>query len=107
MIAERVRDGALRMGIELDAQACERFARYYDLLVEGNQRMNLTAVLEPEEAVKIIHRYGAKQVFFGTDYPMWKPREEVARFMALPLTEEERENILHRNFERFIGEAEA
>lgn len=63
--------------------------------------------LEPEEAVKIIHRYGAKQVFFGTDYPMWKPREEVARFMALPLTEEEREDILHRNFERFIGEAEA
>lgn len=51
MIAEKVRDGALRMGIELDAQACERFARYYDLLVEGNQRMNLTAVLEPEEAV--------------------------------------------------------
>ena len=51
MIAERVREGALRMGIDLDAQACERFARYYDLLVEGNQRMNLTAVLEPEEAV--------------------------------------------------------
>ena len=63
--------------------------------------------LELDEAVKIIHRYGAKQVFFGTDYPMWKPREEVARFMALPLTEEEREITLHRNFERFIGEAEA
>lgn len=51
MIAERVREGALRMGIELDGQACERFARYYELLVEGNTRMNLTAVLEPEEAV--------------------------------------------------------
>ena len=63
--------------------------------------------LEPEEAVKIIHRYGAGHVFFGTDYPMWQPKEEVARFMALPLTEEEREDILHRSFERFIGEAEA
>lgn len=60
--------------------------------------------LEPEEAVKIIHRYGADKVFFGTDYPMWRPEEEVRRFMALPLTEEEREMILHRNFERFIGE---
>ena len=50
MIAERVRSGAQRMGIELDAQACDRFARYYELLVEGNKRMNLTAVLEPEEA---------------------------------------------------------
>ena len=51
MIAERVKSGAQRMGIALDAQACERFARYYELLVEGNTRMNLTAVLEPEEAV--------------------------------------------------------
>lgn len=61
--------------------------------------------LAPEEAVKVIHRYGADKVFFGTDYPMWNPKEEVARFMALPLTEEEREQILHLNFERFIGEA--
>ena len=61
--------------------------------------------LEPEEAVKVIHRYGADRVFFGTDYPMWKPDEELARFMALPLTDAEREQILHLNFERFIGEA--
>ena len=60
--------------------------------------------LEAEEAVKVIHRYGADRVFFGTDYPMWNPKEEVERFMALPLTEEEREQILHLNFERFIGE---
>lgn len=51
MIAERVKSGAQRMGIALEALACERFARYYELLVEGNTRMNLTAVLEPEEAV--------------------------------------------------------
>ena len=63
--------------------------------------------VEPEEAVKIIHRYGADKVFFGTDYPMWKPKEELARFMALPLTEDEREMILHRNFEKFIGEVKA
>ena len=61
--------------------------------------------LKPDEAVKVIHRYGADKVFFGTDYPMWNPSEEVARLMALPLTDEEREQILHLNFERFIGEA--
>ena len=61
--------------------------------------------LEPEEAVKIIHRYKADHVFFGTDYPMWTPKEEIERVLALPLTEEEREMIFHRNFERFIGEA--
>lgn len=62
--------------------------------------------LPPEEAAEVIHRYGADRVFFGTDYPMWTPREEVARFMALPLTDAEREMILHENFERFIGERE-
>ena len=62
--------------------------------------------LEPEEAVQIIHRYGAEKVFFATDYPMWNPAEELELFNALPLTDEERDMILHRNFERFIGEME-
>ena len=60
--------------------------------------------LSPEEAVKVIHRYGASRVFFGTDYPMWKPEEELARFRALPLTPEEREMILHKNFELFLAQ---
>ena len=60
--------------------------------------------LSPEAAVRVIHRFGADHVFFGTDYPVWNPGEEVARFMALPLTAEEQEKILHQNFERFMGE---
>ena len=59
--------------------------------------------LPPEEAAAVIRHYGADRVFFGTDYPMWTPKEEIARFMALPLTDAEREMILHENFERFIG----
>ena len=51
MIAERVKMGAEKMGMALDDVACKRFATYYDMLVEGNKVMNLTAVLEPEEAV--------------------------------------------------------
>lgn len=58
--------------------------------------------ITPEEAVKVIHRYGAKRVFFGTDHPMWNPVGEVKRFNALPLTEEERELILHKNIEQLL-----
>ena len=54
--------------------------------------------------MKVIHRYGASRVFFGTDYPMWKPEEELARFRALPLTPEEQEMILHKNFEHFLAQ---
>ncbi len=59
--------------------------------------------ITPEKAAEVIRRYGAEHVFFGTDYPMWAPDEELARFMAVPLTEEERELILHKNFEAFLA----
>lgn len=58
--------------------------------------------LEPEEAARIIRRYGADRAFFGTDYPMWDPEEEMARFLRLPLTDGEREQIFHLNFEAFL-----
>lgn len=60
--------------------------------------------ISPEEAVEVIRRYGADRVFFGTDYPMWNPEEELERFLRLPLTKEEQEKILHLNFEKFLAE---
>lgn len=53
--------------------------------------------LPKEEAVKIIREYGAKRVIFGTDYPMWRPDEELQRFFDLGLTDEENEMILYKN----------
>ena len=58
--------------------------------------------LTPEQAVGIIRHYDPEHVLFGTDYPMWDPVEERARFDALPLTEAERERIAHLNFENFL-----
>lgn len=62
--------------------------------------------IAPEKAAEVIRRYGAERVFFGTDYPMWKPDEELRRFAAVPLTDEERELILHKNFEAFLASLE-
>jgi len=59
--------------------------------------------LRPMQAADIIRRYGAGRVFFGSDYPMWDPAEELKRFMTVPLTDEERDLILHRNLEAFLG----
>ena len=59
--------------------------------------------LEPEEAVALIRLDGAERVLFGVDYPMWTPKDEVARFDALPLTENERACILYRNAEALYG----
>ena len=47
----RVRRSAEAMGIALPEAAPEQFYLYYQMIEEANGRMNLTRVLEPEEAV--------------------------------------------------------
>ncbi|MCL2866564.1 MAG: amidohydrolase family protein [Clostridia bacterium] len=61
--------------------------------------------LTAEKAADIIRQYGVDRIFFGTDYPMWHPVEEVRRFLALPLSETEKMMILSENFTRFMGSA--
>ena len=60
------------------------------------------AFLPPEKTASIIRQYGAEQVVFGTDYPMWSPKGEVERFYALNLTPEENELILWKNAQRLF-----
>lgn len=36
----------------LTDEACDKFIAYYDLLIDWNTRMNLTAITEPEDVVK-------------------------------------------------------
>ncbi len=60
--------------------------------------------MSPGHAAELIRKIGTDRVFWGTDYPMWNAKEEVARFNKLPLTENERENILSLNLLRFLGE---
>lgn len=57
-----------------------------------------------ERAAELIHSFGADRVMFGTDYPMWTAKEELQRFNAIPLTDEERELILYKNALRLLGE---
>lgn len=57
----------------------------------------------PDEAVEVIRRYGVDRVLFGTDYPMWDAADELQRFLRLPLTNREREMILHENAEAFLA----
>lgn len=57
----------------------------------------------PEKAAKRIRDLGVERYFFGTDYPMWSAKEEIDRFLNLPLTDEERQMILADNLARFLG----
>ena len=55
-----------------------------------------------EEAWRFFDRFGPDRFFFGTDFPMWKHREELARFNALDLPEDFRKKVLSENFARVI-----
>ena len=56
--------------------------------------------LDKTEAVKLLRNLGVERFFFGTDFPMWRPKDELERFLSLPLSEKEKQMILHENFEK-------
>lgn len=56
-----------------------------------------------DKANSILHHFGPDKFMFGTDFPMWDAKEELARFMKLDLTESEREDVLYNNFRRLFG----
>ena len=53
---------------------------------------------------RLIGLLGADRLFFGTDCPMWDIREEIGRFLALGLPEEDNRKILAENFLRAFPE---
>ncbi len=46
---------------------------------------------------RLIARYGAERVMFGSDFPMWSPERELETFMHLRLSDDERRMILSEN----------
>ena len=63
------------------------------------------AYLDPATAVEMIRSHGADKFMFGSDYPMWRQRDELDRFLRLDLTEAEREAILYQNAAKLLGVA--
>jgi predicted TIM-barrel fold metal-dependent hydrolase len=59
--------------------------------------------MDDETQQKYIKKYGADRLVYGTDFPLWDPRDEVGRFLQIPLKDEEREKIAYKNAEQFLG----
>lgn len=56
--------------------------------------------------LRLIRLFGASRVLFGTDSPWTDQKTALADLCALPLAEEEKEAILHRNAEKLLEETE-
>lgn len=51
-----------------------------------------------------LRTFDPTHIFFGTDYPMWKPAAELERFLSLGVDEKLLPGILSENFENFLKE---
>ncbi len=56
----------------------------------------------PETVMEVIRAHGSERILFGTDCPWGDPGAFVRFVRALPLTENEREDIFHRNAGRLL-----
>src|SRR5699024_12169546 len=72
--------------IELNENQLNQFARYYDLLIEWNKKMNLTAITEEKE-VYLKHFFDSISPSFYYDFTKVNTVcyiESVAGFLRLP-----------------------
>lgn len=75
-------------------EAVEKLSGYKNFYVDSSSSLYK---LQIDRATEIIRTYGANRVLFGSDFPVFSPDIELARFMALPLTDDERRMILSEN----------
>ena len=74
--------------------ATKQLSQYKNFLVDCSSSLY---AITPQKARELIDAYGVERVLFGTDYPLWRPEDELERFMQIDLTEKEREDILYNN----------
>lgn len=75
-------------------EAAERLAKYKNLYVDTCSSFY---TLEKTTAKRLIEAYGTSRVIFGTDFPMWRQKDELEYLFSLGLSEEELEDILYNN----------
>lgn len=79
----------------------------YDCLYDKNCFFDISSSLmfmEKGVAERYIGSYGAERMIYGSDFPLWDPREEVKRFLDLNLTQQQREQIAYKTALHILGE---
>ncbi len=61
-------------------------------------------MLDEKQFCQIIRTFGSERILFGTDSPWADQEKSLQELRALPLTEQEKEQILGKNAQRILGE---
>lgn len=76
------------------------FDEAFELLKDEKCYLDISSTmmfLPPEQVEHYIHGYGVERILFGTDFPLWRPEQEVASFRRLNLSSFEFERIAYKN----------
>lgn len=63
---------------------------------------SIPSLMTNEEFTDLCHELGTEKILFGTDSPWADQKMSVERFLALPLEQEEKEQILHTNAKKIL-----
>lgn len=78
----------------------------YDILHNENLFIDASSsqfFLGQRRTRELARMWGTDRVMFGSDFPMWSPAAEYDQFTSAGFSEDELENMLWHNAERFIG----
>ena len=67
---EKFRQGLANLKLELTEKQIEQFLKYYEMLIEKNKVMNLTAITEYDE---VIEKHFLDSISLCQVYDLWKP----------------------------------
>ena len=70
-------------------------AAHFGVLYDTSSTLGM---IDRELVLRFIDKIGPDRLIFGTDFPMWSPKEELERFLSLGLDEAEQQKILYGNF---------
>lgn len=75
------------------------FLKDKNCYLDTSSSIPMLGTVRAEELIRI---YGAERLVFGTDFPMWGLKEELAYFDKMSLTEEEQELIFYQNAAKIL-----
>ncbi len=85
---------------------CDLWDEVLDVLAGENVYMDTAysmGRIPEEQFVTLCRTHGVDKMLFATDCPWGNPKNDLATFLSMPLTEAEQEAILHENAERLLG----
>ncbi len=92
--------GAHLGGWSVWEEACEKLCKYDNFYVDTCSSFYL---ISHTNAKRIINKYGTDKVIFGTDYPMWKQKDEIERILSLGFCDEDLEKIFSKNILKVLN----